>query len=41
VDQAAWSAYQINEWLYESGIRTRHGKERWGIGEGQLVETCD
>jgi site-specific DNA recombinase len=26
------SAYQINERLYESGIRTRHGKERWGSG---------
>jgi len=26
------SAYQINERLYQSGIRTRHGKERWGSG---------
>ncbi|HEX2490043.1 MAG TPA: recombinase family protein, partial [Blastocatellia bacterium] len=26
------SAYQIGERLYESGIRTRHGKERWGSG---------
>ena len=26
------SAYQINERLYESGIRTRHGKERWSSG---------
>src|SRR5215813_8583741 len=26
------SAYQINERLYESGIRTQHGKERWGSG---------
>jgi len=27
-----FSAYQINERLYEAGIRTRHGKERWGSG---------
>jgi site-specific DNA recombinase len=26
------STYQINERLYKSGIRTRHGKERWGSG---------
>ena len=26
------SAYQINERLYQAGIRTRHGKERWGSG---------
>lgn len=26
------SAYQINERLYELGIHTRHGKERWGSG---------
>lgn len=26
------SAYQINERLFQSSIRTRHGKERWGSG---------
>jgi hypothetical protein len=31
------SAYQINERLYESGIRTRHGKERWSSGFGKAA----
>lgn len=26
------STYQINERLYQAGLRTRHGKERWGDG---------